>query len=189
MAFVLVSGAEEQVAKLAGALRDRGADVTEVIDLEDMPKVCAGAGTAVFDAYIQLPSTFQMHGETIVERVHDFYANGVLARFPALAAAIPALKPAARVTFVLGQLSAEVASPEDRSARQSLTKVLSHGARADAPKASFSMQILDSDASMAAVVASGLGQGSSSRDLLDRLSDLDYADWRVEVLGLAAFET
>ncbi len=189
MALVLVSGAEEQVERLAGALRGRGADVTEVTDLEDMPKVFADAGTAVYDAYVPLPSTFQMRGETVVDRVQHFYANGVLARYPALGAALPALKPGARITFVLGQLPPEVGSPDDRTARKSLTRILSQAASADATEASFAMQILDSDASIDTVAASALGQGSASQALLSRLSDLDYADWRVEVLGLAAIET
>lgn len=189
MTSVLVSGAEQQVSPVAEALRARGAEVTAVVDLEDMPGVCAAAGPSAFDCYVQLASTFQMDGETVVERVHRFYANGVLARFPALGAAVPALTPEASITFVLGQLPAEVASTDDRDARLSLTKVLAHAARADAPAATFAVRVLTADATREDIVAAALGEVSSSRRLIDRLSDLEYADWRVEVLGIAALET
>ena len=188
MTSVLVSGAQLVVSPLADALRSRGADVTEVVDLDEMPAVCAKAGPGAFDSYVQLPSTFQMAGETAVDRVHHFYAHGVLARFPALGAAVQALKPDASITFVLAQLPAEVASKDDRQARLSLTRVLSHAACADATGATFSVSVLHSDATFEDILAASLGEAADRRGL-DQLSHLDYADWRVEVMGLAALET
>ena len=189
MTSVLISGAEEQAVALEAVLRSRGAEVTTVVNLDDMPRICAQAGPAAFDAYVQLPSTFQLRGATVIERVHHFYAGGVLARFPSLAAALPALADTARVTFVLGQLPEEVASGDDRDARRSLTRVLAHAARADVASPTFSVRVLDSDQSVDEVVAAALGQEPTSRELLDRLSELDYADWRVEVLGRASMQT
>jgi hypothetical protein len=189
MTSVLVSGAEQQVRPLAEALRARHVDVTAVVDLADLPSVCAHAGPSAFDAYVQLSSTFEMRGETVVDRVHRFYADGVLARFPALSAALPTLVPDASLTFVLGHLPAEVASRDDRDARLSLTKVLSHAARADAPGSTLAIRVLQSDATLEELVAAALGEVSSSRQLVEGLADLDYADWRVEVLGLAALDT
>jgi len=186
---VLISGAEQQAAGVAEAFEARGAHVTTVVRLEDMPRVCEEAGLSSFDAYVQLSSTFETQGSTVVDRVHDFYARGVLARFPALGAALPALTPTASVTFVLGHLPAEVASRDDRDARLSLTKVLVHAARADAPQARHSFRVLQSDATSDAIVAAALGESTSRQELEERLSDLDYADWRVEVLGLAFLET
>ena len=188
MTSVLVSGAAPPVARFAEALRASGADVTTVSDLGEMTAVCQAAGAEAFDAYVQLPSTFEMQGDTAIERVHHFYANGVLARYPALAAAVPVLAPTATVVFVLADLPAEVASQEDRDARESLTKVLAHAARADATYATIAVHILGPEASTDEVVDAALGRRSVSPDL-DRLSELDYADWRVEVLGLAALET
>lgn len=189
MTSVLISGAEEPARQLEAALRSRGADVTVVTTLEDMPRICAEAGPSAFDSYVQLASTFQLRGATVIERVHHFYAGGVLARFPALAAALPTLADTARVTFVLGHLPEEVASSDDRDARRSLTKVLAHAARADAASATFSVRVLDSSSSVEQVVGAALGEESTSRELLERLSELDYADWRVEVLGRASMQT
>ena len=189
MTSVLISGAEEQARHVAAALRGRGVDVTVVTALEDMPRVCAEAGPSAFDCYVQLASTFQLRGATVIERVHHFYAGGVLARFPALAAALPTLADTARVIFVLGDLPDEVASSDDRDARRSLTKVLAHAARADAASATFSVRVLESSASVEQVVGAALGEEPTSRELVERLSELDYADWRVEVLGRASMQT
>ena len=187
---VLVSGAAKQVAEVAAELRARGTDVTEVVDLTDLPAVCADAGPDAFDSYVQLGSTYNMSGDTVVERVRRFYADGVLARFPALGAAVTSLSERGRVIFVFGALPAEVASKDDQAARLSLTKVLSHAIRADRPQASYAMQVLASDTPTGEIVDAALGVGASKdSDLLDRLSDLDYADWRVEIMGLVAIET
>ena len=189
MAVVLVSGAQALVAEVAAALRTRGATVTEVADLDDIPAVCRAAGDRVFDSYVQLPAAFQMRGDTAIQRVHHFYAAGVLARFPALDAALPALTQDARVTFVLGQLPADAATADDREARRALTRVLGHAARADSPDRHLAIRVLDSGTPAGEIALVALGLGAARYDLDERLADLSYADWRVELLGLVALET
>jgi hypothetical protein len=186
---VLVSGAERHVGEVAAALRDRGADVTEVADLDDVPAVCAAAGAGAFDSYIQLPATFQVRGESAIRRVHHFYAEGVLARFTALDAAMPSLTPDARVTFVLGTLPSEAATADDREARRALTRVLGHAARADNPDGHLTLRILDAGATPAEIAQVALGLDPQRQELMERLADLSYADWRVELLGLAVMDT
>jgi len=187
---VLVSGAAKQVAEVAAELRARGTDVTEVVDLTDLPAVCADAGPDAFDSYVQLGSTYNMSGDTVVERVLLFYADGVLARFPALGAVATSLREKGRVVFVFGALPAEVASADDQAARLSLTKVLSHAIRADRPQAAYAMKVLPSDTPVGQIADAALGTGvSKDPDLLDRLTDLDYRDWRIEIMGLVATET
>jgi hypothetical protein len=187
---VLVSGRPDAVTSVAGALRAQGAEVTEVTDLADMPDVCTAAGEAAFDSYVQLPSTFQAHGETAIARVHHFYADGVLARFPALAAAVSALAPGGRVTFVLGQLPPEAASADDRAARLALCQVLGHAATADAGDGHrLVVRVLEAGVPAADVAFVALGGDLAKRELLSRLSTMDYHDWRVELMGLAAVET
>src|SRR4051794_12466954 len=100
----LVSGIAQLVSDVAAVLRDQGVEVDEVDDIHDVSKVCAAAGPAAFDGYVQLPATFTVQGDTAVDRVHHFFADGVLARFPAVAAALPSLVPGARLTFVTGVL-------------------------------------------------------------------------------------
>ncbi len=190
MASVLVSGAADQVAAVSDALRSRGADVTEVSDLDEVPAVCAAAGPGAFGAYVQLPANFVVQGDTAIRRVHHFFADGVLARFPALAAALPSLSADARVTFVMGVLPEDVATREDRQARQALVQVLSHAARADAhPDRQLRLHVLDSGSSPDEIALRALGRAPSRAELDADLKGLRYADWRVELLGLASIET
>ena len=186
---VLVSGAAEQVAAVAGALRSRGATVTEVHDLAEMPAVCAEAAPGAFDSYVQLPANFQVRGKTAVQRVHHFYADGVLARFRALDAALPVLADPARLTYVLGRLPAEAATAHDREARQALTRVLTHAARADRQGARLPVRVLEAGTDPDEVALVALGRRPDPDVLEARLSGSSYADWRVELFGLAVVET
>jgi len=143
MPAVLVSGARAHVVEVAAALRARGAAVTEVTDLDDLPAAVRAAGGRKFDTYVQLPAEFHPQGDTAIQRVHHFYAAGVLARFAALDAALPSLLPDGRVTFVLGQLPASVAGRADREARRALIRVLGNAARADTPDGALGIRVLD----------------------------------------------
>jgi hypothetical protein len=186
---VLVSGRADLVDPVARALRAGDAEVTAVVDLEDMPSVCAAAGVAAFDSYIQLPSTFVPRGETVIQRVHHFYAGGVLARFVALDLALPALSRSGRISFVLGTLPPEAASPNDRDARHALTRVLAQAARADAGDARLAIRVLDAGTPVEDVVFVALGGDLERREMREQLDRMTYADWRVELLGLVAVET
>jgi hypothetical protein len=189
MPSVLVSGVAAHVAEVARALRARGADVTEVVAIADMQRVCAELPPARLDAYVQLAASFQASGDTAIRRVHHFYANGVLARFAALDAALPALAPAARVVFVLGVLPPEVATEYDREARRALTRVLGHAARADSPDGRLTVRVLESGAAADEISQVALGLDPARQELMAKLDELSYADWRVELLGLAMVET
>jgi hypothetical protein len=189
MAAVLVSGAAELVAQVASALRARGAEVTEVTELDKLPAVCAAAGPGAFNSYVQLPAAFTVHGDTAVDRVHHFYADGVLARFPALAGALPALAPPSRMTFVLGKLPVEVATADDREARRALVRVLGHAARADFPDGALAVRILDISSTPDEIALVALGRDPAREGLLDQLDDMSYEDLRVEMLGLVSVET
>lgn len=188
MARVLVSGAGGQVSEVAAALRAYGATVTEVPDLDDVPATAAAAGAGAFDSYVQLPASFTVQGDTAVRRVHHFFADGVLARFPALAGALPAMTRPARLTFVLGQLPVEVATTDDRQARHALVRVLSHAARADAG-GDLAVRILDTGSSPDDIALVALGRDPARQAVLEHLAGMSYADLRVELLGLVAVET
>jgi hypothetical protein len=188
MAAVLVSGTADTAGAVAAALRELDAAVTEVPDLDGLAGVCEAAGESAFDAYVQLPATFEMAGETVIDRVHHFYSAGVLARFDALATALPALASEAKVTFVLGALRPEVASTDDLTARRSLLNVLGHAARADAPEKRLAIRILSFSLPSDAIARAALGRDSSNAVLLEEMSRLRYDDWRTELLGMVAVE-
>jgi hypothetical protein len=187
MATVLVSGTAAAAA-VAAALRELDTDVTEVHDLDELAAACETAGESAFDAYVQLPVTFEMTGDTVVGRVHHFYSAGVLARFAALATALPALAAGAKVTFVLGALRPEVASGDDLTARRSLLNVLGHAARADAPDKRLAVRVLSFGLAPTAIARAALGRDASGAVLLEEMSRLRYDDWRTELLGMVAIE-
>jgi hypothetical protein len=187
---VLVSGDAGHVAEVAHELRGRDVEVTEVIDLADLPKIAATAGADAFGAYVQLPANFRVDGETAISRVHHFYAEGVLARFRALEAALPSLQPDARVVFVMGQLPRDAATSDDRDARRALVRVLARAARADAGDSRVNVRVMEAGASSGQVAAAALGSTDEGRrDPPGEADRLSYADWRVELMGLAVVET
>jgi hypothetical protein len=183
---VLVSGVAALVQSVSDRLRADGADVDEVTKLADVPATCASAGAGVYDAYVQLPSTFQPTGETAIDRVYSFYADGVLARFGAMKAALPSLATPARLVFVMGILPPDVASDQDVHARRALTNVLAQAARADRGERPISVRMLDSSADPADIAAEALGTAVHRDDLPATYFDDD--DWRIEMLGLASIE-
>jgi hypothetical protein len=188
MAAVLVSGTADTAGAVAVALRELDAAVTEVPDLDGLAVACEAAGESAFDAYVQLPATFEMVGKTVIDRVHHFYSAGVLARFDALATALPALASEAKVTFVLGALRPEVASRDDLAARRSLLNVLGHAARADAQDKRLAIRVLSFSLGADVIARAALGRDSTSAVLLEDLSRLRYDDWRTELLGMVALE-
>jgi hypothetical protein len=189
MVNVLLSGAQRHVEPVAEALRIRGASVTEVTDLGDVPAVCTAAGRGAFDSYVQLPANFRVEGATAIQRVHHFYAGGVLARFTALDAVLPSLAPGAWVSFVLGQLPPDAGRADDRAARHALTRVLADAAQADMQEGPLSVCVLDAGSTADEIAIVALGDDPTRQNLMDRLSEMSYADLRVELLGLASVET
>jgi hypothetical protein len=179
----LVSGIAELVSDVAAVLREHGAEVVEVDDIDDVPQACANVGPGSFDGYVQLPASFTVQGDTAVQRVHHFFADGVLARFPAVAAALPALKPDARLTFVTGVLPEDVSTDDDVAARSALIRVLGHAARADASDG-LRVSSLSSGSSAKDIALAALGRSSTSGAITSDLSDEEYAEWRMELLGM-----
>jgi hypothetical protein len=185
----LVSGIAQLVSDVAAVLRDQGVEVDEVDDIHDVSKVCAAAGPAAFDGYVQLPATFTVQGDTAVDRVHHFFADGVLARFPAVAAALPSLVPGARLTFVTGVLPGEVSTEDDVAARSALIRVLGRAARADAAEG-LRVTSLGSGSSAEDIALAALGRSPGAGALTSGPSDDDsFAEWRMELLSIMWAET
>jgi hypothetical protein len=179
MPYFLISGIPELAAEVAAALAEHGHTVVEVGDIADVPAACAAAKQPFDGGYVQLPATFAIEGATAVERIRHYFADGVLARFPAVAAALPVLGPAARLTFVLGVLPPDVATDDDVAARAALVRVLARGAGADAGRA-VGVDVLGAGTSPAEIARAAIGAGTTSSPD----ESADYADWRVELLGM-----
>lgn len=185
---VLVSGAPDRIEAVSTILRAHDCTVVEVADLARVPEACAEAGAEAFDAYIQLPAAFGIVGDTALERLHHLFVKGVMARFPAMNAAVPALKPGGRITVVAWPLPAEVATDDDIEARRALFRVLAHAAQADGGVDTV-VRVLGSSTSAEDIALAALGKESVRPAAVDSLSAVSYADWRVELLGLVSVES
>jgi hypothetical protein len=183
----LVSGIAELVADVAAVLREHNAEVVTVDDIADVPGVCAEAGPEAFDGYVQLPASFTVQGGTAVARVHHFFAEGVLARFPAVSAALPTLKPEARLTFVTGVLPGDLSTENDVAACAALVRILGQAAQADAANG-LRVCTLGSGASPKEIALTALGRNSDARSF-STASDESYAEWRMELLSVMWAET
>src|SRR3954452_11191806 len=178
----LASGIPALVADVAAELEQNGSDAVQVGDIADVPRACADAGPGGFDGYIQLPASFTVQGETAIQRVHHFFAEGVLARFAAVEAALGAMRPDGRITFVLGVLPGDVSTQDDVAARAALVRVLGHAARADAG-AALRLDVLESGSTPKEIALTALGRGSERQPVAE-MSDESYAEWRMELLGM-----
>ena len=187
MARFLVSGMPALVSDVSAALGAQGAEVAAVEDVDDVPRVCAEAGASAFDGYVQLPASFTVEGDTAGARVHHFFADGVLARFPAVAAALPALRPQARITFVTGVLPEDVSTEDDVAARAALVRVLGRAAQADAANG-LRICTLGSGATAEEIALTALGRNPDLGSFTTGPDD-SYSEWRIELLGMMWAET
>ena len=182
----LVSGIAALVSDVAAVLREHDAEVVEVDDIDDVPRACSEAGPGAFDGYVQLPASFTVQGDSAVNRVHHFFAEGVLARFPAVAAALPSLKPDARLTFVTGVLPQDVSTEDDVAARAALLRILGRAAQADAANG-LRVCTVGSGATAKDIALTALGRGSHAGSLTTEPDE--YSEWRIELLGMMWAET
>lgn len=183
MARFLVSGIGSLVADVGAVLQEHGAEFVGVDDIADVPAACAEAAPGTFDGYVQLPATFTVRGDTAVEAVHHYFRDGVLARFPAVAAALPTLTRDAQIVFVMGVLPPEVSTEHDVAARGALVRQLGTAARADKPDG-LRIAVLGSESTPKEIALTALGRHPEWDTATAGFAGGSYADWRVELLGM-----
>ncbi len=185
---VLISGSPGRVESLAK--RFAAAEVEQVrlaeLDLDTI--------APAVDYYVQLGVMVPARGETVVRRVHSFLNDGLLERFALAERVLPVLTPDAVVLLVAGNLAAEVAVPDDQAARLSLLRVLAHAIRADLAPRRTRVRVVTSDRSDDEIAELAL-TAAKDPDVADRQPTRDvgapaesYADWRIQMLGLAQLE-
>jgi len=185
---VVVTGAAEPVAAVSEALRHAGAEVIAVDDLAKLDATFAGISPGSLDGYVQLPVHVAARGNTVVERVHNFLEDGLLARFAAASTILPALSDEGRVVLVGGNTLVEVPAPDDQGARLALLGVLAHAIQADKSATRIEVRVLPHDDLAEHVAAVALGaeptREQTLAELLDREPPMSFDDWRIEVMGL-----
>jgi hypothetical protein len=191
--LALISGSGENAVGVAGALRQAGAHVVLASDLTVLEAAVGRLEPGSLDCYIQLPHTVDLVGETVVARVQDFLRRGLLARFSAADLVQPVLSNDATVVLMAGNTPVQGGvAPDDQAARLALLEVLAHAIRADRAPAVIRVRVVDHACpavEVAELALSGrLPRSKAVDDLLNRQNDMSYADWRVEVMGLAAVQ-
>lgn len=189
----MVSGCDERVGQVAAALREGGAEVVEVDAPGRLAEIAAGLEPGSLSHYVQLPVNVDVSGSTLVGRVRTFLHKGLLARFDAADAVLPALRDDATVVLVSGNTAVEGGGmPDDASARFALLDVLAHAIRAEKAPGVVRVRLIpaDTDASdIAAVTLRGVRLAPRGiRDIQAREAEMSYEDWRAEVMGLATVE-
>jgi putative intracellular protease/amidase len=185
---VVVTGAAEQVAAVSAALRNAGAEVIAVDDLEELDAAVAGIAPGSLGCYVQLPVHVAARGKAVIERVRNFLEDGLLARFTAASTILPAMSDGGRVVLVGGNTPVEASAPDDQSARLALLDVLAHAIQADAATTRIRIRRLPNTESAEHIATVALG-GEPTReealaDLQAREPKMSFDDLRIEVMGL-----
>jgi hypothetical protein len=189
----LVSGTDERVAQVASALREGGVDVMSVQDPAQLREAVAALEPGSLSQYIQLPVSVDVSGATLVGRVHTFLQKGLLARFEAADAVLPALDEDATVVLVSGNTAIDGgAMPDDSAARFALLNVLAHAIRAERAPGVVRVRILAADTTPSTIAAVALRKERPRTrgiaHLQAREAEMSYTDWRIEVMGLATVQ-
>ena len=189
---MLVSGCDERVALVADALSE-GGDVIRVDDPPTLRDVVATLKPGSLSHYVQLPVNVQVSGSTVVGRVQTFLQQGLLARFAAADAILPALRDDAMVVLVSGNTAVDGGGlPDDSAARFALLNVLAHAIRADKAPGVVRVRIVEAGTAPADIAAVALrGERLIARSMARiqaREAEMSYADWRIEVMGLATVQ-
>jgi hypothetical protein len=189
----LVSGCDDRVEQVAAALGRGGAEVISVGAPAELLNVAAGLDPDSLSYYIQLPVSVDVAGSTLVGRVQTFLEKGLLARFAAADAVLPALREDATVVLVSGTTAIDGGGmPDDRAARFALLNVLAHAIRAEKAPGVMRVRILGADTTAAEVAAVALRTERprlrAMAHLQAREAEMSYADWRIEVMGLATVQ-
>jgi hypothetical protein len=185
---VLVTGAAEPVAAVSDALRHQGAEVISVDDLSKLEAAVEALAPGSLDGYVQLPVHVAARGGTVVDRVHNFLEDGLLARFSASSTILPAMSGEGRVVLVGGNTLVEASAPDDQSARLGLLGVLAHAIQADKSATALQVRVLPSDELAVHIAAVALGAERSREqalaELMAREPKMSFDEWRIEVMGL-----
>ena len=183
----LVTGSAERVAAVGDALEEVGFHVVRAAAPEALPGAIAEIGHGSLSCYVQLPRQTEVSGESLVERVRQFLAEGLLARFDAASAVLPLLAPDAFVVLVAGNVPGGT-TPDDRHARIDLLRVLARAVLAEAGPEKVGACVLANDRSPAEIATIALNRGDDPDKKTAKVKAIDpglsYADWHRELLHL-----
>jgi hypothetical protein len=188
----LVTGSPARVADVGEALEKLGfAVIRAAPDPEGLAAACAEVPPGTLGCYVQLPRDAKVEGPTLVERVRQFLAQGLLARFDATATVLPFLAPDACVVLVAGNVPG-AATPDDRHARVDLLRVLARAILAECSDGDVRAIVVGHHRSAEDIAEIALHRGDIHGRRVAQVTalpeDLTYEDWQREVLSLTTNE-
>jgi hypothetical protein len=188
--IALVTGAPARVGEVSGALEEAGYKVLQVPEPGDVGAACSGIEPGSLACYVQLPKETKVEGSSLIGRVRQFLAEGLLARFEQASAVIPYMAHDGCVVLVAGNLPG-AATPDDRHARIDLLRVLARAILAECEGNDVRAVVVANDRSPAdiAEIARHKGDESGKKAAeVAAIGDMNYADWQREYLTLTTEE-
>jgi len=188
--IALVTGSPARVEDVSAALEEAGYKVLRVPEPGDVSAACSGIEPGGIGCYIQLPKETTVDAPSLIGRVRQFLAEGLLARFEQAAAVSPCLAKNATVILVAGNLPG-AATPDDRHARIDLLRVLARAILAECESADVRAVVVATERTPAEIADIALRRGDrSDRKAAEvaALGDMNYADWQREYLSLTTEE-
>ena len=186
----LVTGSPVRVDDVATALEQAGFSVIRVADPDDLGAACAGIDPGTLACYVQLPKETKVDAPSLIGRVRQFLAEGLLARFEAASAVVPLMTKDGCVVLVAGNLPG-ASTPDDRHARIDLLRVLARAVLAECDGNDVRAVVVGNDRSPADIADLVLRRGDeASRKAAEvaAIGDMNYADWQREFLSLTTEE-
>ena len=187
----LVTGSAARVDDVAAALEQAGFSVVRVPEPGDLGGACTGIEPGSLACYVQLPKETKVEGPSLIGRVRQFLAEGLLARFESAATVLPCLAKDGCVVLVAGNLPG-ASTPDDRHARIDLLRVLARAILAESEGSDVRAVVVGNDRSSAEIADIALRRGDESGKKAAEVAalpgDLNYADWQREFLSLTTEE-
>lgn len=188
MAVALVTGSGQRVDEVAKRFADEGLEVRTAANAAALAGLDLSAGV---ERYVQLPSSIQPVGDTVVGRVRAFLSEGLIGRFALVETVLPALTADATIVLVSGNTPTEGAEvPDDQRSRLAFLDVLAHAARAEVGARGGWVTVVAGTRGDADLVDFALRRSAPSTtgpESGERMSRKQYEDWRTEVMGLVDF--
>lgn len=186
----LVTGSPVRVDDVAAALEQAGFSVIRVPEADDLGAACAGIDPGTLACYVQLPKETKVDAPSLIGRVRQFLAEGLLARFEAASAVIPLMSKDGCVVLVAGNLPG-ASTPDDRHARIDLLRVLARAVLAECEGNDVRAVVVGNDRSPTQIADLVLRRGDEASQKaaeVAAIGDMNYADWQREFLSLTTEE-
>jgi hypothetical protein len=186
----LVTGSAARVDDVAAALEAAGYSVVRVPEPGDVAEACAAIEPNSLACYVQLPKDTRVDAPSLIGRVRQFLAEGLLARFEQAATVVPCLAKDGCVILVAGNLPG-AATPDDRCARIDLLRVLARSVLAECEGSDVRAVVVGTDRSPSDIADIARRRGDRSGKQAEEvaaLGDMNYADWQREYLSLTSEE-